>query len=118
VNETLEREAAPLTEEERRAEAAARVDADGVRFVVRAHLPQVHACYSRAFKDASPGGRVDIGFVVSASGKATKIRTEGNSTTSAGLAKCLEQRIAEWDFPRPSGGEFELVYPFVFSAGS
>ena len=118
VNETLENEAAPMSEGERRAEAAARADADGVRFVVRAHLPQVHACYSRAFKERSPGGRVEIGLVIDQRGKATRIRTEANSTDSPGLARCLEQRLAEWEFPRPSGGEFELVYPFVFSPGT
>ena len=58
------------------------------------------------------------GFVIGDTGKASKIRTEANTTSSAGLAKCLEQRVAEWEFPKPSGGEFELVYPFVFSAGS
>ena len=116
--ETTENEAAPMTEADRRAEAANRADADGVRFVVHAKLPQVHACYTRAFKETSPGGRVDIGFVIGQNGRATKIRTEQNSTESAGLAKCLEQRIGEWEFPKPSSGDFELIYPFVFSPGT
>ena len=117
-NETVEGEATPMNEAERRAENAARADADGVRFVVRAHLPQVQACYARAFKESSPGGRVDVGFVINASGKPTKIRTESNTTSAPALARCLEQRIGEWEFPRPASGEFELIYPFVFSPGS
>ncbi len=118
ANETVENESKPMNETERRAENAARADADGVRFVVHSHLPQVQACYGRAFKESSPGGRVDIGFVVTQAGKASKIRTESNTSGAAGLARCLEQRIGEWDFPRPSSGEFELIYPFVFSPGS
>ena len=118
ANETTENEAAPMTEADRRSEAAARADADSVRFVVRARLPQVHACYTRVFKEASPGGRVDVGFVIGPSGKATKIHTEANSTGSAALATCLEQRIGEWEFPRPASGQFELIYPFVFSPGT
>jgi hypothetical protein len=110
--------ATPATPAEQRAEAAARADADGVRFVVSQRLPQVHACYSRAFKENSPGGRVDIGFVIGQSGRASKIRVEQNTTGSPALGKCLEQRVAEWEFPRPSSGEFELIYPFVFSPGT
>ena len=111
-------ESTPMTPEERGAEDATRADADNVRFVVKAHLAQVHACYSRAFKDTSPGGRVEIGFSIGESGKASKVHTESNSTASASLAKCLEQRVADWDFPRPASGELELIYPFVFSPGS
>ena len=118
ANETVSSDATPMNEAERRAESAARVDADGVRFVVRAHLPQVQACYGRAFKESSPGGRVDVGFVIGAAGRATKIRTESNTTNASALARCLEQRIGEWEFPRPATGEFELIYPFVFSPGS
>ncbi len=89
-----------------------------MRFVVSAHPPQVQACYSSAFKDVAAGGRVDVGFVIKVDGRASKIRIERNTTTSSALGKCLEQRIAEWEFPKPAGGEFELVYPFVFSQGS
>jgi hypothetical protein len=117
VNDTVE-EATPQTEAEMKQEAEARIDADGVRFVVKAHIAQVHACYGRAFKDSSPGGRVEVGFAIDKDGKATRVRTETNSTDSEQLGKCLEQRIKEWQFPRPVGGDYELIYPFVFSAGS
>jgi hypothetical protein len=116
--EDLPTEATPLTEEEQKAQAEASIDADQVRFVVQQHLPQVHACYARAFKDGSPGGRVEIGFAVTANGTAARVRVETNSTDSEGLAHCLEARIKEWQFPRPIGGEVELIYPFVFSPGS
>jgi hypothetical protein len=116
--EELPTSATPLTETELKERAEASIDADGVRFVVKAHLPQVHACYGRAFKDTSPGGRVEVAFVISRSGHAERVKTETNTTASEPLARCLEARIAEWQFPRPVGGEFELVYPFVFSPGS
>src|SRR5262249_6620136 len=53
-------EAAPLTDEEMKKQAEASIDADGVRFVVKSHLSQVHSCYERSFKESSPGGRVEI----------------------------------------------------------
>ena len=99
-------------------EAQAGVDADSVRLVVRQHLPQVRACYGRAFKDSSPGGAVEIGFAIDPAGRARNVRTETNTTDSEGLAHCLEQRVREWQFPRPVGGDYELIYPFVFTPGS
>jgi hypothetical protein len=106
------------TEHEQKQEAEATHDADSVRFVVRQHLPQVRACYGRAFKDSSPGGAVEIGFAIDPSGRAKNVRTETNTTDSEPLAHCLEQRVREWQFPRPVGGDYELIYPFVFAPGS
>jgi hypothetical protein len=111
-------EATPMTDAEMKKEAEAGVDADGVRFVVKAHLSQVHACYERAFKEASPGGRVEIGFAITPSGSPARVRTESNSTGSESLANCLEARVRSWQFPKPVGGDYELIYPFVFSPGS
>jgi hypothetical protein len=110
--------ATPLTDEELKGRAEAGIDAESVRMVVRQHLPQVHACYSRAFKDSSPGGRIEIGFAITGDGRAARVRTESNTTDSESLARCLEARVGEWQFPRPIGGEVELIYPFVFSSGS
>ena len=99
-------------------EAEAGIDAGSVRLVVQQHLPQVRACYGRAFKDASPGGTVEIGFAIDPTGRAKNVRTETNTTDSESLAHCLETRVREWQFPRPIGGDYELIYPFVFAPGS
>lgn len=98
--------------------AEARIDADSVRLVVRLHLPQVRSCYARAFKDGSPGGAVELGFAIDGQGHAKNVRTETNTTDSEPLARCLEARVKEWQFPRPVGGDYELIYPFVFAPGS
>jgi hypothetical protein len=101
-------------------QAEASIDADQVRFVVKSHLSQVRACYERALKEqeTATGGRVEIGFAITPGGRAVRVRTESNSTASEPLARCLEGRVREWQFPRPAGGEYELIYPFVFSSGS
>jgi hypothetical protein len=116
--EDLPSEAEPLTEEEQRSRAEAQIDADGVRFVVTTHIAQARACYNRAFKDASPGGVVEIAFAIDKNGRATRVRTVRNTTGSEQVQKCLEIRISGWQFPRPVGGDYELIYPFVFAAGS
>jgi hypothetical protein len=115
---TGESGAPPPVEADDKREAEASIDADSVRLVVRQHLPQVRACYARAFKDASPGGAVELGFAIDAQGHARNVRTETNTTDSEGLAHCLEARVKEWQFPRPVGGDYELIYPFVFAPGS
>jgi outer membrane biosynthesis protein TonB len=111
-------ESAPQSDADQKQEAEARLDADSVRFVVRQHLPQVRACYARAFKEASPGGAVEIGFAIDTAGRAKNVRTETNTTDSESLAHCLEERVRQWQFPRPVGGDYELIYPFVFAPGS
>jgi hypothetical protein len=116
--EDLPSDATPLTEAEQRAQAEASIDAAGVRLAVKQHLPQVKACYERAFKNESGGGTVEIAFAIDAEGRAARVRTESNSTDSDPLARCLEAAVATWKFPRPVGGEYELIYPFVFSPGS
>jgi hypothetical protein len=115
---TGESGAPPPVEADDKQAAEATIDADSVRLVVRQHLPQVRACYARAFKDASPGGAVELGFAIDAQGHARNVRTETNTTDSEGLASCLEARVKEWQFPRPVGGDYELIYPFVFAPGS
>jgi hypothetical protein len=118
VPDDIPAEAAPLTEAEKQSQKEASINADGVRFVIQKRITQIHACYSRYFKNNSPGGRVEIGFAIDLNGKAQRVRTESNTTGSDEVGKCIEQRLREWEFPKPVGGEAELIYPFVFTAGS
>ncbi len=108
----------PPSDDELRKVAEDQFDSESVRMIVETHMPQVRACYSHAFKINSPGGRVEIAFTIAGSGRPSHVKTEANTTESETLARCLEERVKEWQFPRPLGGEVELIYPFVFSAGS
>ena len=114
----LDNEEAPPSEAELKEQAQAAAYADNIRFVLRAHRAQVVACYERAFKDetSSPGGKVVLDFTIGSDGKAHKIRTSSNTTAKENLGRCLEQRVTEWDFPKPVS-DFATSYPFVFSAG-
>lgn len=114
--EDLPSEATPLTEEELKAQGEASINADHVRFVVRSHMAQVRSCYDRANKNFNLTGTVEIAFAITPEGKATRVRTEENTTGSELLAKCLAARISEWQFPRPVGGEYDLIYPFQFGS--
>lgn len=79
----------------------------------------MRACHERAFKDpvsGSPGGRVELAFHLTDEGRAAEVRTVSNSTGSEALARCLEQRLSAWRFPRPPGGGRDFQFPFVFLA--
>ncbi len=114
----------PLTPEEQNEEQkeqdSASREADQVRFVFRAHLPQVRACYERAFKgaDSPPGGRVEIGLTITAQGRATEVHVESNTTGSESLGTCICGRVADWTFPKPVAGDYALTYPFMFAKGA
>ncbi len=78
---------------------------------------QVRACHDRAFKDAqSPGGKVELSFTLNEEGRAVDLATVVNTTGSDVLSHCLQQRVAEWRFPRPLGGSKTYQFPFVFLA--
>lgn len=90
----------------------------GIKFVVHYHKPQIAGCYESTFKTGSPvSGRLDIGFIIDTVGRARKVATLTNSIGNSQLATCIEQLIADWQFPRPPNGEFATSYPFVFSGG-
>jgi TonB family protein len=105
-----------LTEEEQRREAEAQLAAADIEFVASNNNAQVRACHERAFKDAagSPSGKVELSFTLGEEGRALDVTTRVNSTGSEQLARCLEQRVAEWRFPRPVGGAKTYQFPFVF----
>lgn len=106
-----------VSEEEAEAIAA------NIEFVASTHHAQVRACHERAFKVASEGGsggRVELSFSLTEDGRAVGVKTVSNTTGSDPLARCLEQRLGEWRFPRgpvgSAGGVFQ--FPFVFMAAS
>lgn len=101
---------------------------DDIEFVASNHSPQVRACYDRAFRNAgaqAPAGRVELSFALVDTGefgRAVEITTELNMLAEPSVSTCLEERIAEWRFPRPlppPGGPGSpprrLRYPFVFT---
>ncbi len=108
----------PMTEEEQRHEAEAQLAAADIEFVASNNHVQVRTCHERAFKDAtgSPGGRVELSFTLREDGRASGVTTLSNTTGSLLLSRCLEQRVAEWRFPRPVGGAKTYQFPFVFMA--
>lgn len=99
-----------------------------IDFVASTHSPQVRACYDRAFRhsgEQAPAGRVELSFTVvdaGDAGRAVDIVTELNLLGDKSVSACLEERLAEWRFPRPpplppgyDKPPRRLRFPFVFT---
>lgn len=99
-------------------QAAAERTMSNIEFVVSERVAQVRACYERAVRSLgadAPGGRIEVSVTLTDDGQATRISTIDNTVGNAQLAGCLEQRIAEWRFPRPLGLARTFRLPFTFS---
>lgn len=99
-------------------QAAAEQTMSNIEFVVSERVAQVRACYERAVRSLgadAPGGRIEVSVTLTDDGQATRISTIDNTVGNAQLAGCLEQRIAEWRFPRPLGLARTFRLPFTFS---
>lgn len=89
-----------------------------IEFVAGTYRAQVRACYERAARSRGslPGGRVEVAITLTDAGLAESVITVENTLDEVPLlATCIEQRVAEWRFPRPSGPLRTFRFPFVFA---
>lgn len=97
----------------------AEFNAQTVRRVIRHYLPRLRSCYERATKRGQEiGGVIEIRFVIGQDGRVRRSDVHSNTTGATGLGRCIAATMARWKFPKPVGGEVDLIYPFVFSSGS
>jgi hypothetical protein len=92
-----------------------------IEFVAGTYRAQVRACYERAARSRGflPGGRIEVAITLTDAGMAESVLTVENTFDEAPLlATCIEQRVAEWRFPRPSGPLRTFRFPFVFAPTS
>lgn len=92
-----------------------------IEFVAGTYRAQVRACYERAARSRGslPGGRVEVAITLTDAGLAESVVTVENTLDEVPiLATCIEQRVAEWRFPRPSGPLRTFRFPFVFAPTS
>lgn len=99
-------------------QAAADQNVSNIEFVVAERLAQVRACYDRAVRSAgpdAPAGRIEMSLTLSDEGQPIRISTVSNTVGVPQLAVCMEQRIAEWRFPRPLGAARTFPVRLAFS---
>ncbi|PCC73048.1 hypothetical protein SAMN02745121_06490 [Nannocystis exedens] len=90
------------------------LDDDLIRRVVRAHGPEIEACYAAALeRDAQANGVVLVAFTIGTAGEVTATKVESSDIGDQTLHACMREAVGGWLFPRPEGGSVEVDYPFV-----
>lgn len=95
------------------------LDKNDIREVVRAHLGEVRACYTRALaSDPALSGRVGVRWTIGPGGDVTAVDVQSMMSPTSGpsVADCIASAIRGWVFPAPQGGGSVVVsYPFIFT---
>lgn len=90
------------------------LDDDLIRRVVRAHGPEIEACYATALeRDAEANGIVLVTFTIGTTGEVTAATIGSSDIGDETLHGCVREAVQGWLFPRPEGGSVEVDYPFV-----
>lgn len=90
------------------------LDDDLIRRVVRAHSPEIEACYETALgRDEEANGIVLVTFTIGTAGKVTAAKIGHSDISDGMLHSCVLTAVRGWLFPRPEGGSVEVDYPFV-----
>jgi Ca-activated chloride channel family protein len=91
------------------------MDRTVIRRIVRAHLPEVRACYNRGLVlDSTLAGRITIQFAISPSGAVTVSTVAKDEVGDGKIGKCIAERVKHWRFPAVrSGGTSVVTYPFL-----
>jgi hypothetical protein len=77
-------------------------------------------CYEWSLKTTPTlAGRIVIDWTIDPQGTPQDIRIESNSMPPSPVPSCLEALILEeWHFPKPTGGDVHVSFPFVLPPGN
>jgi TonB family protein len=89
-----------------------------IQRVVKARSRGVQYCYDKALA-ANPelSGKLMVSWRIGLDGRVAKARVESNTLGNRDVGNCVQRAIKRWRFPKPEGGQCQIRYPFVFSAG-
>ena len=92
-----------------------KLPATTIRKVLRDKLSAYTACYQMAHdKDPAFKGRFVAHFRIEKAGSVANVEIRGKKT-DATFSSCLADQIGTLRFPKPKGGEVQVVYPLDFS---
>ncbi|MEM6996363.1 MAG: TonB family protein [Myxococcota bacterium] len=104
-----------------KAKVTGSIDKGLLRRVVRSHINEVRACYTKALAaDPNAKGRVTVRFTFDATGTVVSAKIHGNTMSAEAekVGKCVAKAVKTWTFPpAPASGPVTVTYPFVLSPG-
>ena len=88
---------------------------EAVKRVIDQHLDEISYCYETALiANPSIMGKVVFEWKILASGKVGMVNIKSSSINSSEIHSCIKAAIRTWQFPKPTGSEVIVSYPFVF----
>ncbi|MBZ5709179.1 AgmX/PglI C-terminal domain-containing protein [Nannocystis pusilla] len=94
------------------------LDKDLIRRVVRAHIPEIRACYNEGLaRKPELAGKLTVDFMIGTDGHVSSSEVQGSTLADATVEGCIEATVMNWLFPKPDGGVVKVSYPFAFEPG-
>jgi hypothetical protein len=88
---------------------------EAVKRVIDQHLGDITYCYeTELINNPSIMGKVMFEWKILMSGEVGEVRIKSSSINSHEIHNCIKDSIRGWQFPKPSGAEVIVSYPFVF----
>jgi len=88
---------------------------DAVHALVRAHVPEVRACYEQFAKaEGRPMGVVRFAWTVDPSGAVTGLQVVATTLHSSSIEGCIADEVRRWTFPAAPRATEVSEYPFTF----
>ena len=101
----------------RNAQIHGSISREEIAKVINAHMQQIRACYERALLH-EPGltGKLVIEWTIDMSGSVSTFKTKSSTMKSPDVGECILDNMKSWHFPKPTGGQVVVSYPFVFNS--
>lgn len=86
--------------------------------VLRRNMPEARHCYEQGREgDPRLAGRVDVRFVISATGAVEAVEVGPSTLNHPGVEACVAASVRRRTFPAPADGRpVSAVFPYVFAA--
>jgi TonB family protein len=94
------------------------LSAEQINRVVRANQAALRYCYEAEVQRARGlKGKVVVQWRVDRGGLVPMAKVASSTLGNASVEGCLVRQVKKWHFPKPDGGEVQVVYPFIFGIG-
>jgi hypothetical protein len=83
--------------------------------VVQANRAAIKYCFESALQhEPRLTGKLEAAWRIDRSGAVSTVRVAKSTLNSPKVEGCVLRQIKRWQFPKPDGGEVDVVYPFIF----
>jgi hypothetical protein len=91
------------------------LDKKVIKSVILEHNKEVRACYQMALsRQPDLAGRVLSQFTICGTGEVVSAVVRDSTLANPTVEECVRRRVLSWRFPKPTGGNVDVVYAFNF----